>query len=177
MSRLLLTDRIAAGQANIVTYALRPRGNWVVTTPYGAGMPKPVDPRSYTPKYIQVAEDVRDRITAGEFRPGDYLPSEGDIAHDYEVNQATARRALSMLRSEGLIVTEQGVRARVREVGERTIMRIHPGDRVKIRPATADEQRELGLAAGVPVAVVTSAASEEQVVPAYDIELVVDGTD
>lgn len=135
----------------------------------------PVDPRSWRPKFVQVADSLRDRITAGEYEPGDYLPSERDIAHEYEVNPLTARRALSTLRAEGLIRTEQGVRAQVREIGERTVMRIHPGDKVTIRPATADEQRQLGLAAGAPVAVITSAGGEEQVVPAYDIELVVEG--
>lgn len=133
----------------------------------------PVDPRSYRPKFVQVADHIRDQITSGAYEPGDYLPSEKDLAYDYEVSPLTARRALGALRAEGLIATEQGVRAQVREVGERIVMRIHSGDRVKIRPATADEQRQFGLAAGVPVAVVTSADGEENIVSAYDIELVV----
>lgn len=132
----------------------------------------PVDPRSYRPKYIQVVDGIRDQITSGEYEPGDYLPSEKDLAHEWGVSNLTARRALATLRAEGLIVTEQGVRARVREVGERTVMRIGQGERVIFRPATADEQRQLGLAAGAPVAVFTSAAGEEKVVPAYDIEIV-----
>ncbi|MCW2901745.1 MAG: transcriptional regulator, GntR family [Streptosporangiaceae bacterium] len=134
----------------------------------------PVDPRSYRPKYIQVADQIRDRITAGEYQPGDRLPSERDLSDDYDVNPATARRALRTLQAEGLLTIERGVRAQVREMGERTVMRIQAGDRVVIRPATADEQRRLGLAAGAPVAVVTAADGGEQVVPAYDIELVVE---
>ena len=136
-------------------------------------MSPPVDPRSYKPKYVQVLDHLRTMIQTGRYEPGAYLPSVRDIAHEYEVDPATARRALSMLRSEGLIVTEQGVRAKVREIGERTTMRIHPGDKVTIRPATADEQRQLDLATGAPVAVVTT-ADGEQVVPAYDVDFVVD---
>jgi DNA-binding GntR family transcriptional regulator len=49
---------------------------------------------------------IRARIEAGEFRPGeDPLPSEKDIVQLFGVARDTARRAVQVLRDEGLVVT------------------------------------------------------------------------
>lgn len=46
------------------------------------------------------------RILAGEFRPGeDPLPSEKDLQEFFEVSRDTARRAVAVLRDEGLVIT------------------------------------------------------------------------
>lgn len=71
-------------------------------------MPKGVDPDSATPVYQQVAAILRSKITAGEWQPDRRLPSEPDLEADYEVSRDTVRRALNVLRDEGLIVTVKG---------------------------------------------------------------------
>ena len=58
-----------------------------------------------TPYYQQVADALRARIRSGELRPGDRVPSENEIKRDHQVARETARKALSVLRDEGLIVT------------------------------------------------------------------------
>lgn len=136
-------------------------------------MARPVDPKSWKPKYIQIVEDLRDRITSGEYQPDAHLESEADLGHIYQVSSLTARRALHVLEAERLISREQGVRARVRLMGERAIVQVQPGDRITIRVATTDERRTLGLGAGVPVAVITKPDGAVSVVPAYDVEFVV----
>jgi len=58
-----------------------------------------------TPYYQQVADALRAQIMSGEIQPGDRVPSENEIKRDHHVARETARKALSVLRDEGLIVT------------------------------------------------------------------------
>ncbi|MFG2496881.1 GntR family transcriptional regulator [Streptomyces sp. NPDC048441] len=50
-----------------------------------------------------IANDLRDRITAGRLKPGERLPSEAQLAAQYEVSTATLRSALAVLQAEGLV--------------------------------------------------------------------------
>ncbi|WP_367043910.1 GntR family transcriptional regulator [Streptomyces sp. Je 1-332] len=50
-----------------------------------------------------IASDLRDRITTGQLKPGDRLPSETQLADQYKVSTATLRSALAALQGEGLI--------------------------------------------------------------------------
>lgn len=59
------------------------------------------DPR---PGSVQIADDLRARIEAGEFAPGAKLPSIRELASEYNVAQMTATGALQRLRSDGLAV-------------------------------------------------------------------------
>lgn len=68
-----------------------------------AGM---IDRDSGVPPWQQVASDLRERIGRRELTGR--LPSERDLAYDYEVNFKLVRRALAVLRDEGLIVTTHG---------------------------------------------------------------------
>ncbi len=60
--------------------------------------------RQAQPPYRAVSAALRDRIEAGEWLPGEQIPSVWQIAAQYEVSIGTARRALVVLRDEGLIV-------------------------------------------------------------------------
>lgn len=68
-------------------------------------MPVPdlADPR---PPYQQIADDLRRQIRAGRFQPGDRLPSNKAMAETYQSAPETIRRALSVLRDEGLTATQ-----------------------------------------------------------------------
>lgn len=59
--------------------------------------------------YAQIAQSIRDEIHAGRLRPGDRVPSVRDLASEYKVSRATADKALSALRSEGLVIAVTGV--------------------------------------------------------------------
>ena len=67
-----------------------------------------IDPRSDRPVYKQVADDLRRRITSGEFAPGDSIPSEKEMEGYYGVGRTTARQSVALLRAEGLVITEHG---------------------------------------------------------------------
>ncbi|MFG1753665.1 GntR family transcriptional regulator [Streptosporangium sandarakinum] len=82
--------------------------------------------RDWRPRYLQVAEDLRDRINRGEIPADNPLPSEPALADAYGLSRTSVRNAIKQLKDWGLVRTEQGkgtyVRAprqRVRRTTER----------------------------------------------------------
>lgn len=67
--------------------------------------PPPIDYRGEEPPYRQVAAWFRDRIQAGGMAPGKVLPSEKEIMGMFGVGRSTARKAVEVLRGEGLVYT------------------------------------------------------------------------
>lgn len=59
------------------------------------------------PIYLQIVDNIKDRIINGDFSPGEKLPSVRDFAAQMAVNPNTMQRALAQLESEGLIYTER----------------------------------------------------------------------
>lgn len=75
-----------------------------------------INRRSDRPVYKQVADDLRRRITEGEFAAGGPLPSEPTLSAQYDgVSRTIVRQGLSILRSEGLILSRHGKGWFVRE--------------------------------------------------------------
>jgi GntR family transcriptional regulator len=56
--------------------------------------------------YVQLAGHLRERIRAGEIGPR--IPSIMDLADQSGLSAATVKRALGLLRDEGLIYTVRG---------------------------------------------------------------------
>ncbi|MFP3914600.1 MAG: GntR family transcriptional regulator [Actinomycetota bacterium] len=56
-----------------------------------------------------VANDLRQRISRGDWGNGDRLPGEHALASEYGVSRATIRTALQDLESRGITVTRRGV--------------------------------------------------------------------
>jgi GntR family transcriptional regulator, sialic acid-inducible nan operon repressor len=61
-----------------------------------------------------VAQKLEGMIQSGELKPGDRLPSERDIMSAFDIGRPAVREALLALQSKGMIITENGRRARVR---------------------------------------------------------------
>src|SRR5436853_7555338 len=74
----------------------------------------PIDRFSPVPAYRQIADVLREQISAGEVTPGEKLPSERELCETYDVDRGAVRRALALLQAWGLIVTEHGRGAFVR---------------------------------------------------------------
>ncbi|TQL36375.1 winged helix-turn-helix domain-containing protein [Salinispora arenicola] len=55
----------------------------------------------------QVADDIRQKVTSGEYAAGSRLPSETDLAQGYGVSRTTIRAVIASLKSDGLVVVEQ----------------------------------------------------------------------
>jgi GntR family transcriptional regulator len=65
-------------------------------------------PAERTIRYREIAGDLRGRIDAGEFGGGKVLPSEADLSEAYSASRVTIRRALEVLRDEGIVDARQG---------------------------------------------------------------------
>lgn len=63
------------------------------------------DPR---PMYLQIIEQVSQRIASGDWAPGESLPSIREMAQALKVSVITVKRAYLELEREGVIVTRQG---------------------------------------------------------------------
>jgi GntR family transcriptional regulator len=69
------------------------------------------------PMYLQIMEQIRQRIAAGDWEPGKELPSIRALAADLRVSVITVKRAYLDLESEGVIVTRHGKGSFVAEAG------------------------------------------------------------
>ncbi len=67
----------------------------------------PWDISSEKSVYLQLIDIIKQKIMAGEYRPGQRLPSVRELAADAAVNPNTMQRALTELEREGLLYTQR----------------------------------------------------------------------
>ena len=60
------------------------------------------------PMYLQIMEQVKQRVAVGEWAPGDEIPSIRQLAMALRVSVITIKRAYLELEREGVIVTQHG---------------------------------------------------------------------
>src|SRR5438876_4981261 len=60
------------------------------------------------PAYQRIQGAIRERIDAGELKPGDAVTSERELAKVHQVSLMTARHALAGLEREGMVVRRRG---------------------------------------------------------------------
>jgi GntR family transcriptional regulator len=73
------------------------------------GNPTPDSSPSRALRYREIADDLRRRLEAGEFAAARLLPSEAGLGGAYGASRVTIRRALEVLRDEGLVTARQGL--------------------------------------------------------------------
>jgi GntR family transcriptional regulator len=61
------------------------------------------------PVHISIRDDLRMRLSAGEWAAGERLPSETELAARYGVARMTIRQAIGALASEGAVIRRQGL--------------------------------------------------------------------
>jgi DNA-binding FadR family transcriptional regulator len=66
------------------------------------------DPLAFAPAYLRVSEAIRARILRRELQEGEQLPTEAELARQFEVNRSTVREALRKLESTGLLGRRRG---------------------------------------------------------------------
>ncbi|MHB1453524.1 MAG: GntR family transcriptional regulator [Saccharofermentanales bacterium] len=59
-------------------------------------------------KYMQIKIDIESKIASGHYMTGDRIPSENELASQYNVSIITSRKALEQLVNDGLIYREKG---------------------------------------------------------------------
>src|SRR5262245_24554865 len=60
------------------------------------------------PMYLQIMEQIKQRIALGDWEDGQAIPSIRQLAADLQVSVITVKRAYLELEHEGVIVTQQG---------------------------------------------------------------------
>jgi GntR family transcriptional regulator len=67
------------------------------------------------PMQVRVADDIRIEIEQGKLPPGARLPTFDELAERYRCSLAVVRKAVDLLKQQGLIITMQGSGTFVRE--------------------------------------------------------------
>ncbi len=63
---------------------------------------------AFSPLYQQIKLLITRSLQDGEWKPGETIPSETDLAARYRVSQGTVRKAIDELATENLVVRRQG---------------------------------------------------------------------
>ena len=63
---------------------------------------------AFSPLYQQIKGLILQSLQSGEWKPGEAIPSEMDLAARFRVSQGTVRKAIDELASENLLVRRQG---------------------------------------------------------------------
>ncbi|MEU4558378.1 winged helix-turn-helix domain-containing protein [Actinoplanes sp. NPDC023936] len=124
-----------------------------------------ITPQPGASLYEQIAAGLRADIVTGRLRPGQQLPSELRLQQENGVSRETARRAIAVLRNEGLAVVQRGHGVVVREQPEREDLVPPAGATVTIRMPTAEERALHDIPDGVPIFWVIAADGTATVYP------------
>jgi GntR family transcriptional regulator len=117
---------------------------------------------------FSLAEELRSRIVAGEWEPGERLPSEPELARMRLVSRSSMRAAITLLEEEGYVSRRHGSGTYVthrpvltsdlgRNFGVSSLIAgigLEPGtveEAAAVEPAPAHVAEALGIAAGEPV--------------------------
>jgi len=117
------------------------------------------------PRYQRLRDDLLQRIAAGEWRPGDAIPTEAELTRTYELATGTVRKAIDMLAAEGVLTRSHGKGTYVRRPNFNTSLfrffrfRTKSGEEVQptakiisraVRVPPAEVRQALGMADGEP---------------------------
>lgn len=99
---------------------------------------------AFSPLYQQIKGLILQSLQSGEWKPGEAIPSEMDLAARYRVSQGTVRKAIDELAAENLLIRRQGRGTFVSTHAEQHVqyrfLRLMPdrGDRQSEGPAERD---------------------------------------
>lgn len=61
-----------------------------------------------SPLYIQVMEIIKEKILTGEYKIGDFIPTETELEEKFQVSKITIRKAIELLEAEGYVMKKSG---------------------------------------------------------------------
>lgn len=73
----------------------------------GSGVAVNASP-TFSPLYQQIKALITQSLQSGEWKPGELIPSEVELAGRFKVSQGTVRKAIDELSAENLVVRRQG---------------------------------------------------------------------
>ena len=74
----------------------------------GATEVVPASSPTFSPLYQQIKALITQGLESGEWKPGEMIPSEVELAARYKVSQGTVRKAIDELAADNLLVRRQG---------------------------------------------------------------------
>jgi len=77
-------------------------------TQEASAMASPGGAPAFSPLYQQIKGLILNSLRAGEWKPGEGIPSEMDLAARFRVSQGTVRKAIDELAAENLLLRRQG---------------------------------------------------------------------
>jgi DNA-binding FadR family transcriptional regulator len=81
------------------------------------------------PAWERLADELRERILSGAWMRGRSLPSETELSHEFACSRTTVRKAIALLRAEGLFADEGSADRSVRPFScTIAAVRLRPGD-------------------------------------------------
>ncbi|SDC14497.1 transcriptional regulator, GntR family [Cupriavidus sp. YR651] len=87
----------------------QPSANSPSSLPAAQGVPAGANPSpTFSPLYQQIKALITQSLQSGEWKPGDMIPSEMDLAARYKVSQGTVRKAIDELAADNLVARRQG---------------------------------------------------------------------
>ena len=105
---------------------------------------------SFRPLYEQIKVLLTNSLVAGEWRPGEAIPSEMDLAARYHVSQGTVRKAIDALAAENIVVRRQGrgtfVASHAEPSWQYRFLRLRPDSGERVHPHNFFFGLEQGLA-------------------------------
>lgn len=63
---------------------------------------------TFSPLYQQIKALITQSLQSGEWKPGELIPSEVELANRFKVSQGTVRKAIDELAAENLVMRKQG---------------------------------------------------------------------
>ena len=67
-----------------------------------------INKKSHVPIYVQIEEELKERIFNGEYKEGEAIPSERYLTEMFNVSRMTVRQAITNLVTSGLLYREKG---------------------------------------------------------------------
>ena len=93
---------------------------------------------AFSPLYQQIKGLILQSLQSGEWKPGEAIPSEMDLAARYRVSQGTVRKAIDELAAENLVVRRQGKGTFVATHAEQNVQYRF----LRLAPDTGDQRSE-----------------------------------
>jgi GntR family transcriptional regulator len=106
---------------------------------------------AFSPLYQQIKGLILQSLQAGEWKPGEAIPSEMELATRFRVSQGTVRKAIDELAAENIVVRRQGKGTFVASHAEPSyqyrFLRVMPDSGEKVQPKNLFFGLERGKAA------------------------------
>jgi len=67
-----------------------------------------LDKSDYIPLYVQLYRKLREQILDGEYKQGEFIPSETEVMKAFQTTRGTVRNAISLLVNDGLVQQVRG---------------------------------------------------------------------